>query len=238
MKTYIWSLPTRLFHWLLVLAIITAYILGEEEELLNIHTSIGYFAGTLILFRILWGIVGPKYSRFRDFHVAPSAIQGFLKNITKHKDQYPGHNPAASLIMLLILSDVLLIVFSGVLLLSSQGEGFFSFISLNADPDALKELHEAFVTFLIILIASHLAGILLDFVTNRKMQTLQSIFTGYKNVQGEGIRLKPFQVIIAILGIAAAIAVIPYTIANQKLSLQETGKEQADDQRELEENDD
>ena len=58
MKTYIWSLPTRLSHWLVAIALVVAYILGGEEESINIHAAFGYLAGTLILFRIIWGILG------------------------------------------------------------------------------------------------------------------------------------------------------------------------------------
>ncbi len=62
MKTYIWSWPTRIFHWLLVIGMVAAYLLAEEEELLNYHSAVGYMVGILILFRIIWGFAGPKYS--------------------------------------------------------------------------------------------------------------------------------------------------------------------------------
>jgi len=53
MKTYIWSLPTRIFHWLLVIGMVAAYILSDDEALLNFHSSVGYMVGIVIIFRII-----------------------------------------------------------------------------------------------------------------------------------------------------------------------------------------
>jgi cytochrome b len=128
MKTYIWSLPTRLFHWLLVIALVAAYLLSEEEELLNIHSSVGYMAGILIIFRIIWGFAGPKYSRFSDFPIGIKRIKEFITDMNSSKSHSPGHNPLASLAMLGIIIFSLMIVISGALLLASEGEGFFAFI--------------------------------------------------------------------------------------------------------------
>jgi cytochrome b len=225
MKTYIWSLPTRLFHWLLVVGLVVAYFLGEEEELLNIHSSIGYSVGILIIFRIVWGLIGPRYSRFRDFPVSLNSLRSFISDMKKSKSMHHGHNPAASLVMIAIFMITLLIVISGTLLLASTGNGFFVFLNPAIDPEILKETHEILVSILIALVVLHLIGNLVDFIFNRKTGTLTSIFTGYKNLDGKGIRLNSFQVIIAILGIVSALAVLPYSITNQKINNQIENKE-------------
>lgn len=218
MKTYIWSLPTRIFHWLLVIGLVTAYILGEEEGLLNMHTAVGYSVGILIIFRIIWGIAGPKYSRFRDFPVGLKAFKSFITDMNQSKSKSAGHNPAASVVMLGILLMCLMIVISGALLLASQGQGFFSSLRVGLTEDSLKEIHEIAVNVIIGLVILHLLGNLVDFIFNRKTGTLSSIFTGYKNVKGEGIRLNSSQVIIAVLWILAALAIFPYILSNQKIS--------------------
>lgn len=61
-------------------------------------------------------------------------------------------------------------------------------------------------------------GILLTSLLILITGTLRSIFTAYKNLDGESIRLNPFQVIIATLGIVAALAVLPYSLTNQKIN--------------------
>lgn len=217
MKTYIWSLPTRIFHWLLVIGMVTAYILGEEEELLNIHSAVGYTVGILIIFRIIWGFAGPKYSRFSDFPLGLQSLRAFFADMKGSKSHSPGHNPAASVVMLAIIVFTLLIVVSGTLLLASEGQGFFSSLSVGMTSGSLKELHEICVYIVIGLIVVHLLGNLVDFIFNRKVGTLQSMFTGYKNIRGEDVRLNTFQKILATVGLLSALAIFPYSILNQKI---------------------
>lgn len=236
MKTYIWSIPTRIFHWLLVIGMVAAYIVAEEEELLNVHSSIGYSVGILLLFRIIWGFTGPKYSRFSDFPIGISALKSFFADMKTSKSHSPGHNPAASVVMLGIILFSLIIVVSGVLLLASKGQGLFVFVQTGLSENSIKETHEIAVNIVIVLVIAHLLGNLVDFITNKKTGTLQSMFTGYKNIEGESIKLNLFQKIIATVGIISAIAIFPYSQINQKIDVKSEKSEQQ--RRENEEDDD
>ena len=238
MKTYIWSLPTRLFHWLLVIGMVAAYILSEEEELLNFHSAIGYMVGILIIFRIIWGFVGPKYSRFSDFPIGIQSLKTFAADMKHSKSQSPGHNPAASVVMLGIILFTLLIVVSGTLLLASEGQCFFSGMSIGLSSDSLKEVHEIAVYIVIGLVVVHLLGNLVDFIFNRKVGTLGSIFTGYKNIEGESIQLTSLQKIIAAVGIISALAILPYSVINQKVDTKSEGQEQKGQENEEGEDED
>lgn len=226
MKTYIWSLPTRIFHWLLVIGMVAAYIVAEEEELLNLHSSIGYVIGILLVFRIIWGFAGPKYSRFSDFPLGINAMKSFFTDMKKSKSESPGHNPAASLVMLGIILLGMLIVVSGSLLLGSKGQGFFSSVSIGLSSSSLKEIHEITVNIVIALVIFHLLGNLVDFIFNKKVGTLQSMFTGYKNIEGESVKLSSFQKILAAVGIISAIAIFPYSQINQTIDIKSENREQ------------
>ncbi len=218
MKTYIWTLPTRIFHWLLVIGMIAAYLLGEEEELLNFHSAVGYTVGILIIFRIIWGFAGPKYSRFSDFPIGYHSLKTFITDMKGSKTRSPGHNPAASVVMLGIILFTLMIVISGTLLLASKGQGFFNQLSIGASSHTLKEIHEITVYIVIGLVIAHLAGNLVDFIFNNKAGTLASMITGYKNVDGENVQLNTLQKILATVGLVSALAIFPYTLLNQKIS--------------------
>jgi cytochrome b len=218
MKTYIWSLPTRIFHWILVIGMVTAYILSDEEELLNFHSSVGYMVGILIIFRIIWGFVGPKYSRFSDFPIGVNSLKNFATDMKGSKSHSPGHNPAASIVMIGIILFSLMVVVTGILLLASEGQGLFAFIQTGLSEDTLKETHEISVNIVIGLVIAHLLGNLVDFISNKKAGTLQSMFTGYKNIDAEGIKLTSFQKVIATIGILAALAIVPYSIVSQNLT--------------------
>ena len=228
MKTYIWSMPTRIFHWLLVIGMITAYLVSEEEELLNIHSSVGYMVGILIIFRIIWGFAGPKYSRFSDFPIGVNSLKTFFTDIKSSKTKSQGHNPGASVVMLGIILFSLIIVVSGTLLLASEGQGLFAFIQTGLSEDALKGIHEIAVNIVIGLVILHLLGNLVDFIFNKKAGTLQSMFTGYKNIEGESIQLSSSQKIIATIGIVLALAILPYSLITQKITIKAAKQEQND----------
>src|SRR4051812_3867701 len=67
----VWDAPTRLFHWAIVLLIITSYV-SVQNEWVQIHYFAGYSMLTLLLFRLVWGFVGSETSRFRKFLRSPA----------------------------------------------------------------------------------------------------------------------------------------------------------------------
>jgi cytochrome b len=205
---------------------VAAYLLGEEDELLNYHSAVGYMVGILILFRIVWGFAGPKYSRFSDFPIGISKIKAFFTDMKGSKSTSIGHNPGASVVMLAIILFTLMITVSGTLLLASKGQGFFSSFNIGISSDSLKEIHEICVYIVIGLVVLHLLGNLVDFIFNKKAGTLQSMFTGYKNVEGESVQLNSAQKIIATVGIIAALLIFPYSLINQKIEVKSEKTEQ------------
>ncbi|RYF69211.1 MAG: cytochrome B, partial [Comamonadaceae bacterium] len=89
----VWDLPTRLFHWALALCVLgslaTAWIPGSAIEW---HARLGYTALALLAFRLLWGVVGGRWSRFTSFLYAPTSVVSYLRG-RPHPDHLVGHNP-------------------------------------------------------------------------------------------------------------------------------------------------
>lgn len=69
-KVFVWDLPTRLFHWVLVGAVATSLTAGELGNM-GIHVISGHVVLALVVFRLGWGIVGGRYARFTDFVRGP-----------------------------------------------------------------------------------------------------------------------------------------------------------------------
>jgi len=69
----VWDSFVRVFHWTLVLSFFIAYI--TEEDFLSIHTYAGYTVLTLLVLRIIWGLIGTRHSRFSDFTYSPQTIK-------------------------------------------------------------------------------------------------------------------------------------------------------------------
>ncbi|MFM2029186.1 MAG: hypothetical protein RL517_377, partial [Pseudomonadota bacterium] len=90
-KIRVWDLPIRLFHWLLVACIIASFItvkLGGNA--MEWHARLGYCVLTLIIFRILWGLIGSHHARFIHFVPSPKALVNYILGKTKAG---LGHNP-------------------------------------------------------------------------------------------------------------------------------------------------
>ena len=76
----VWDVPTRVFHWLLVICFAGAWLTSESERLQLIHYAFGYSACALVLFRLAWGLVGTKYARFTQFIKGPKEMIGHFKS--------------------------------------------------------------------------------------------------------------------------------------------------------------
>jgi cytochrome b len=194
MKTLIWTLPTRIFHVLLALGFTTAYILGDFEELINYHFAFGAFVSVLILFRILFGLIGPKYSNFRDFPIGLNNQKKFIKNYFS-KEMYAGHNPAAALVILAILLIGLLCGITGYLFYAEENGVLY----VIGNADFLKDIHEVLANIFLGFVIMHLLGVFSDALFHWKTGTLTSIFNGYKNVEAEPAKLNIFQKAFSVL---------------------------------------
>ena len=97
-KIRVWDLPTRIFHWALavtvVTAIITAHIGGNAMQW---HVACGMVVLILLSFRILWGLVGGRWSRFASFIYSPGTVRRYLRGETRADEHLDvGHSPLGS----------------------------------------------------------------------------------------------------------------------------------------------
>ncbi len=175
----IWDLPTRVFHWTLVICVIGAIISIKigKAYLLEWHPRFGIMTLSLIIFRIIWGFIGPFYARFSQFLVSPKKIFRYIKN--KGNLLYAGHNPLGGLSILLIL-----------LILGAQGisglfisddifiQGFFYSFVKESTASFFLSFHRINKWFIFNMILIHLLAVFFySFVKNRKIIT--PMITGY-----------------------------------------------------------
>jgi cytochrome b len=72
-KILLWDLPTRLFHWLLALTVIALVVTGKlGGNLIDWHGKIGLAVVGLVVFRLVWGVMGSTYARFSAFFPTPA----------------------------------------------------------------------------------------------------------------------------------------------------------------------
>lgn len=114
----VWDWPLRLWHWLFAAAVLGAWITGEWGgfDWRQWHLWFGQAAFGLLIFRLLWGLVGPKHARFGHFLPRPAQLLAYLKTLPERDaPETAGHNP---------LGAVAVVVLLGVLLLQA-GSGLF-----------------------------------------------------------------------------------------------------------------
>lgn len=176
----VWDPLVRLFHWSLVVAFSTAYISSEFSD--DIHVIAGYTVTGLIVFRLLWGLIGTPYARFSQFVRSPKAVWHYLVALPAGKARrYLGHNPAggAMIIALLIALSGTVILGMATLAADHQAGPLAGSWIATIDEHTLEEVHEFFANSTLLLVLLHLAGVLFSSLAHKE-NLVRSMFTGHK----------------------------------------------------------
>ena len=68
----VWDAPTRVGHWLIALSFAGAWLTAESERWRLVHVTLGYTLAALVVFRLVWGLVGTRHARFASFVRGPA----------------------------------------------------------------------------------------------------------------------------------------------------------------------
>jgi cytochrome b len=164
----VWDVPTRLFHWLLVASFAGAFATGESEHWRPTHVLLGYTAGGLIVFRLVWGLIGTRYARFSSLPLHPRAVLSYLRSLRSGSpEHHTGHNPAGSWAILAILTLVAATAVSGWAVLAKIG------------PEWLGDLHEGLSNAAVALIVVHVVAVIASSLLHRE-NLVRAMLTGFK----------------------------------------------------------
>jgi len=190
-KVRVWDLPTRLFHWALVLCILGLVISGNVGgNAMAWHFRLGYAVLTLLLFRVVWGVVGGYWSRFSTFIKSPGTVWKYLRG--EHSPLHSvGHNPLGALSVVGLIFVSLAQVAAGLM---SDDE------IANAGPLVAKvpsewvslatAMHtEVTKVILIVLVVLHVLAILW-YRFKKQENLIQPMITGDKHLAMECISSK------------------------------------------------
>jgi len=198
----VWDVPTRVFHWLLVLSFTGAYLTAESELDRDIHVVLGYTLLGLLVFRLLWGFFGTRYARFRSFLFKPGEIVAYSLSLLKGKPaHYIGHNPLGSVSVWLLLGLGLLSGVSGVMTFQDIG------------GDILEEMHEFVSDAMLAVVLIHIAGVVVSSLLHRE-NLVRAMVTGFKYAEPEqGIRRSYLWLGVIMLVVVVAFWVVYPAIA-------------------------
>ncbi len=181
----VWDPLVRVFHWTLVIAFFTAYF--TADDFLKVHVWAGYAVLALVLWRLLWGVIGTAHARFTDFVYPPAAVIAYLKDVLAVRaKRYLGHNPAGGAMVIAMLVALLLATLSGLAVYGAdQGAGPLATWMTGfseAGEDVLEGIHEFFANLTLILVIAHVAGVLVSSWQHRE-NLPRTMITGYKRAE-------------------------------------------------------
>lgn len=188
-KVYVWPLGTRIIHWMFALSFTTAFITSFYEELLHSHVALGFIFLIIIIHRVIWGFVGPRYATFNTFKLGlPELKHYFVEKVENRWRKIPaGHNPASSWFTIWALGMGTVIVTTGLLLYGIQeAKGVLSY--LNDDYTAyigLLDCVHKYTSYLFVAwVLVHITGVLIEQFWH-KTNMVFAMITGYKGTEGE-----------------------------------------------------
>ncbi len=160
----VWDLPTRLFHWTLAVAMVGSVVSAKiGGNAMFWHFRLGLLVLALVAFRLVWGVVGGRWSRFASFLYSPATVLRYLRGQTGAQEHLDvGHNPLGSLSVWALLGLTLLQLGTGLVAddeIANVGP-LNRFVSTDAGL-AATSWHKSWGQWILItLVALHVAAIL------------------------------------------------------------------------------
>ncbi|MCF8474093.1 MAG: cytochrome b/b6 domain-containing protein [Emcibacter sp.] len=165
----VWDLFIRLFHWSVVAIVLINFALFDEG---SIHEFLGYILIGLLCLRFIWGFVGSKYARFKDFFPSPHKIRKYIKNRdADSRPQYLGHNPIGAVMIFNLYLTLILVSLTGYLAITDRFWGV----------EWVEEVHEFFANYLLFSVAIHIAGVIFESFRSG-VNLISAVVTGIKRI--------------------------------------------------------
>ena len=200
---YVWPFYTRVIHWLIAFSFSFAFLFSLQENLLNLHVAVGIIFGLMLVYRTIWGFVGPRYATFNTFKLSLSHLKNyFLEKMQNRYREIPaGHNPASSWFTLIVLSLGSVISITGLLLYGIQeGRGYLGFLNDEYYPymDTLSIIHSTVSYILLVWVIIHITGVLIEQFYH-KTNMVYAMINGYKKAKGEDSQPTKYKSILSYL---------------------------------------
>lgn len=210
----VWDLPTRLFHWVIVVLVLLCYV-SINADWVQLHFWCGYVVLGLVLFRLAWGVVGSETARFSKFLKSPMAgLRYLIKFGHQAPDDQVGHNEAGGWMVLVMIALLLAIAITG-LFANDQGLNYgplYDYVSQDTS-EALSALHGGLLKVtLLVAVGLHLAAIL-AYAFVKRHDLVRPMITGKKMLPAATRAPRLASNMLAVLVLAAAAIVVAVIVA-------------------------
>lgn len=181
----LWDPLLRGFHWLLALLVVANWLLGQiGPSKMTLHFWTGYTIAALLIFRLIWGFVGPPEARFTHFLKGPRAVLTYAGGLLRRSPSYwPGHNPMGALSVIALLGLLAAQVVSG---LFSDPDDFINVgpLAKYVSPSTRKlavSWHNTGGLLILLMVALHV-GIVLFYRFWKREDLIRPMIDGWKHV--------------------------------------------------------
>ncbi len=214
----IWDVPTRLFHWLIVLLIAVSYVsisLADGPSAgvwMRIHMLSGETMLGLLLFRLAWGFIGSDTARFAHFLHSPAAAFRHLRSFFRREpDTQVGHNEAGGW---MVIGLLLLLAFQVVTGLGANDDGstegpLVRYISKDTS-DLLSKLHGISFNILIAAVILHVVAVA-AYAIFKRQNLVRAMITGKKRLPAATPAPRmasPFKAVVVLIAAAAIVVAV------------------------------
>ncbi|MCB1149359.1 MAG: cytochrome b/b6 domain-containing protein [Chlamydiia bacterium] len=170
----VWDPLVRVFHWSLVASFAVAWLTADEVQ--SLHEWAGYAAAALIGFRLLYGLVGPRYARFSQFVRGPRTTVDYAADVLRRREKrYLGHNPLGALMVIALLVTMAAIATTGFMMTTDAYWGV----------DWVQEVHETLANLMLALVILHVLGVVFASLAHHE-NLVRSMITGRKRAAEAG----------------------------------------------------
>jgi cytochrome b len=167
----VWDLPLRLWHWILAISVLIAWFTPTVYD--GVHRIVGYAVIGLLAFRLLWGFMGSRYSRFRMLGVRLRVAPNYLWNLRRGMTgRYIGLNPAGSLMLVALLASLAVSTITGAMSVTVTFFGVWW----------VEDIHHYSSDAVIVLVVLHVLGVLVMGILQRE-NLIRAMITGRKRIR-------------------------------------------------------
>jgi cytochrome b len=210
----VWDLPTRLFHWLIVVLVAGSYV-SRKLHAMPVHYLLGYTMLALLLFRLVWGFAGSETSRFSRFLVSPlEGLRHLARWRVREPDTEVGHNAAGGWMVLLLLLVLAVQVGSGLFAHDrNNNEGPLAKYVSEAWRTQLSTIHSVNWNIVLAAIILHVLAVA-SYAVFKRQNLVRPMITGKKRLPAITRAPRMASPLLALLVLAAG-AVVAWAVATQ-----------------------
>lgn len=214
-RILVWDAAIRLVHWLMVVLVPLLWWTAEEGYM-DWHKSLGLTMFGLILFRLIWGLIGTWTARFVPMVRRVGSLRSYVGTLrSREYGATFGHSPLAVLSVFALLLVLATQITTGLFSVDVDGleSGPLAVLVSFDTGRQFAEVHEFNFNLLAALIGLHITAIAIyRFVLKEKL--VRPMITGrrsradFSNGQLPDNRLRPLPLIAAAaLSLVCVIAV-------------------------------